>query len=413
MSNVACFEVTELLSVLKDTVASSEEFNIKPLIQQASANMFFQYMCSVRFNYNDKDFRKMVDSFDEIFWEINQGYALDFLPWLSPFYINHINTIVGWSTTIRKFILKRIINERELLLDLNDSEADFTNVLLKNMAENKNISRDTIIYMLEDFIGGHSAIGNLVMIALAHIAHNKDIGKKIQAEIDIVAINGRRVINLYDMERMPYTMATISEILRYSSSPIVPHVASENTVVSGYGVSKGTIVFINNYKLNRTSKYWKHPEIFQPERFLESTNIDLSCPKNVTMLSKRRNSEGSDSGVEFEKDEMYLSAKNSLRNRSSRQIHKTCSNQFCSSEVLQIKKNIPHFLPFSVGKRTCIGQSLVRGFGFVLLANILQNYDIKSKNLSNVRTIPACVALPTKTFSLLLRCRNAANNYNY
>lgn len=102
------------------------------------------------------------------------------------------------------------------------------------------------------------------------------------------------------MDDMPYTMATIFEVLRYSSSPIVPHVATEDTQIAGYGVTSGSIVFINNYALNMNNKYWNSPDTFYPERFLEEKS------KRVATSSKfyesRRSSEESDSGIEFEKD---------------------------------------------------------------------------------------------------------------
>ncbi|XP_013103257.1 cytochrome P450 307a1 [Stomoxys calcitrans] len=397
MSNVACYEVCVFMNALRERLSPHGECEIKSLIQQTSANMFLQYMCSIRFDYNDNDFKKVVECFDEIFWDINKGYALDFLPWLAPFYKKHLNTIVGWSTAIRKFIIERIISQREHMIDVSEPEQDFADALLKNSIEDKSVSRDTIIYMLEDFIGGHSAIGNLLMAAFAHIVHNQDVAKKIQAEADEISSHGRRIINIYDMEKMPYTMATISEVLRFSSSPIVPHVATEDTVVAGYGITKDTIVIINNYKLNRSAQYWENPDFFQPERFLENTNIEKS-----EMVAKRRNSEGSDSGIEFDKEDLAVFKKNSTKHRSSTQI----SNMSSSKRTPRLKKNIPHFLPFGIGKRTCIGQSLVRGFGFVLLANILQRFNVSSCNLSSVETIPACIALPPKTFSLQFRFRN-------
>lgn len=417
MSNVGCFEVSELMDRLKEKSTPGMEFQIKPLIQQTCANMFSQYMCSVRFDYDDLEFQKIVEYFDEIFWEINQGYALDFLPWLAPFYKRHTNTIVGWSSTIRKFILERIINDREQNVDVDEPESDFTDALLKSLIEDKNVSRDTIIFMLEDFIGGHSAVGNLVMMALAYIAKDSQIGINIQMEVDSISNNGKRKINLYDMESMPYTMATIFEVLRYSSSPIVPHVATEDTVISGYGVTEGTIVFINNYKLNTSTEYWQNPELFQPDRFLEPINT-IATPKSFSRISsinlvasnsKRRNSEGSDSGIEYEKEAAVISSsvsENSFLNTLPMHKNQTNSQKKLRRERVQVKRNIPHFLPFSIGKRTCIGQNLVRGFGFILLANILQQFDVSSNDLSNIKTTPACVALPAKTFPLVLSRRS-------
>uniref|UniRef100_A0A1I8N7J6 Cytochrome P450 n=1 Tax=Musca domestica TaxID=7370 RepID=A0A1I8N7J6_MUSDO len=400
MSDVACSEIDTFFKTLNEKLFPGEEHDIKLIIQEASANMFLQYMCSVRFDYNDQEFQTFVNSFDQIFWEINQGYAVDFLPWLAPLYKKHTDTIIDWSTTIRKFILERVIRGREKIYERIEPDVDFTNALLKTVVEDEHFSRETIIYMLEDFLGGHSAIGNLVMITLAHIAHNNEIGKNIQSEADAVSENGRRLLNLYDMDRMPYTMATISEVLRFSSSPIVPHVATEDTTISDYGVVKGTIVFINNFKLNRSEKYWKCPNLFQPERFLDRSDVDASCTKDaVRILPRRRHSDGADSGVEFEIEDLLIPE------RKKNGLNTDLADRRNKSEI-HLKKNIPHFLPFSIGKRTCIGQSLVRGFGFILLANILQRYDIISSNLANVRTIPACVALPTKTFSLELKNRN-------
>lgn len=357
MSDVGCFEMQEFMERLDKTVVPGQDFTLKPLIQQTCANMFSQYMCSLRFDYDDTEFQNIVRCFDEIFWEINQGYAVDFLPWLSPFYANHMKRIINWSETIRKFILERIINERELNVNVDEPEKDFTDALLKSLAEDEEVSRETIIFMLEDFIGGHSAIGNLVMLALAYIVRNPEVGKKIQEEVDQLLGDSKRSINLMDTDSMPYTVATVYEVLRYSSSPIVPHVATEDVAIAGYGVTKGTIVFINNYELNTSSKYWDKPEEFNPSRFVEI----LAEPKMDPLTNRM--------------------------------------------QTKQLKKNIPHFLPFSIGKRTCIGQNLVKGFGFIMLANIMQKYDVSCSNVEGIKTYPACVAVPPDTFSVALTPR--------
>lgn len=153
------------------------------------------------------------------------------------------------------------------------------------------MSRNTIIFMLEDFLGGHSAVGNLVMLALSYIVKNPHIGAKIQHEVDFISNNGERSINLSDMSEMPYTMATIFEVLRYSSSPIVPHVATEDTVISGFGVTTGTVVFINNYVLNKGSQYWRNPDKFIPDRFLEekSTVKNLKEPPILEVDGRSEN----------------------------------------------------------------------------------------------------------------------------
>lgn len=352
--------------------------------------MFSQYMCSTRFEYEDTDFQNIARSFDKIFWEINQGYAIDFLPWLAPFYRGHLAKIVSWSTEIRAFILERIIADRELYLDAEEPENDFTDALLKSLLEDSDVSRDTIIYMLEDFLGGHSAIGNLVMLCLGHIVLNPSIGKRIQAEVDCVSENGKRKLTLFDNEQMPYTMATIYEVLRHSSSPIVPHVATEDTCIAGYGVTKGTMVFINNYQLNTSETYWHAPEVFNPDRFLETVQSDVTTKTDAQ--SADWSSDASDSGID---DEHYHT--DGIETEPTKK----------QRPMVEIRKNIPHFLPFSIGKRTCIGQNLVKGFSFMILANILQSYDVSISDPTLIKMYPACVAVPPDTFPLCLTLRDA------
>jgi cytochrome P450 family 307 subfamily A len=197
-------------------------------------------------------------------------------------------------------------------------------------------------------------------LSLGYIAKFPYIGKRIQEEIANVTDNGSSKISLNDIESMPFTVATIFEILRYSSSPIVPHVATENSSIDGYGVLKDTIVFINNFELNMSEKYWDKPREFNPQRFLEQIpahKLHKDAPVDAPM-------------------------------------------------ILRVKKNIPQFLPFSIGKRTCIGQNLVRNYAFLLLTNILENFDVSSDSVEGIKMYPACVALPPDTYSLKFKVRS-------
>lgn len=301
--------------------------------------MFTQYMCSARFDYEDQEFRNVVRTFDKIFWEINQGYAVDFLPWLFPFYTLHLNKLSSWSTYIRKFILTRIIKTHHATLDLGSPPRDFTDALLMHLEEDPNMDWQHIIFELEDFLGGHSAIGNLVMVSLAAVVRHPEVADKIRAEVYSVT-GGKRHPNLFDKASMPYTEATIWETLRTASSPIVPHVATVDSEINGYSVKKGTVVFINNYELNLGEEYFESPMKFKPERFI--------------------------------------------------------------SEQGTIVKPA-YFIPYSTGKRTCIGQRLVQCFSFIILASILQEYDVKAYGELNLK--PGTMAVPPDCFKLLLTPR--------
>ncbi|KAK3921920.1 Cytochrome P450 307a1 [Frankliniella fusca] len=353
LTHVAGSEVDHFLDRLSSLTAASAKtgapatVHIKPLIQAACANIFAGYMCSTRFSYDDDAFVKIVNLFDKIFWEINQGYAVDFLPWLAPAYRQHMDTLAKWALEIRTFILTRIMDEhRRRLVEGADGELDqsmardFTDALLIQLQEDPHLEWQHIIFELEDFLGGHSAVGNLTMLSLAAVAARPEVSARIQAEVEMVT-GGCRAVSLADRPNMPYTEATILEALRVASSPIVPHVATQDTTIAGYQVDKGTMVFINNHELNTGEAYWDEPAAFRPERFLQTTK------DGSTVVVKPA-----------------------------------------------------HFIPFSTGKRTCIGYRLVQSCSFVLLASLLQNYNVTVDPAHPVVTYTATVALPPDTFPL-------------
>lgn len=261
LDSIASDELDVFLESLAATTArvgSRRPVQVKPLLLMACANMFVRFMCSKQFGYDDPDFRTMVRTFDEIFWDINQGYAVDFLPWLRPFYAGHMKRLSEWSAYIRRFIMANVVSTRSSYLravaeaggdgDGNDRRRrtgaddeqepnDFTDALLMSLRKEPGLKMDHVLFELEDFIGGHSAVGNLVMLALSMVATRPHVARAVRDEADRVT-GGQRLVRLYDKPDMPYTEATLFETLRVISSPIVPHVATENTTIRGEEINR-------------------------------------------------------------------------------------------------------------------------------------------------------------------------------
>ena len=98
--------------------------------------------------------------------------------------------------------------------------------------------------------------------------HNQDIQSKVQKEIDDV-VGCDRPPCMMDKQHMPYTEATLLEVLRMGdfASLGVPHSTTEDVYFRGFFLPKGTIVVSNLSAVNRDPSLWETPFAFNPGHF--------------------------------------------------------------------------------------------------------------------------------------------------
>lgn len=228
------------------------EVEIKPVLLETCANIFTQFFASKNFENSDVKFQKMIKSFDKIFYEVNQGYAADFLPFLLPLHQRNFKRLENWSHGIRDFILENIVEDR-FETKTDEYEEDYVDSLINHVKNDvkPSIEWDTALFALEDIIGGHSAVGNFLVKVFGFIVQNPNVQIKIQEEIDLT-LNDRTTgsLTLGDRSKMVYTEAVIMECLRLIASPIVPHVANQDSTIAG------NFNFFFKFKLNSNKFYY-------------------------------------------------------------------------------------------------------------------------------------------------------------
>ena len=116
---------------------------------------------------------------------------------------------------------------------------------------------------------------------------------------------------------MPYTEATIMETMRYSS--LIPIGVWHNTLrdveFRGFIVPKDTMIIPNLYAVHHDPELWVDVDRFNPERFLSDDKKSIIKPEA--------------------------------------------------------------FIPFSIGRRVCIGETLARDELFLMISAIFQIFSVK------------------------------------
>jgi cytochrome P450 len=132
---------------------------------------------------------------------------------------------------------------------------------------------------LQAVIAGGSDTSTVTLTwAMSLLLNNRHVLKKAQDELD-VQVGKERIVNESDISKLVYIQAIIKETLRlYPPAPLlVPRESTENCIIGGYHVPKGTQLITNAWKIQTDPRIWSDPLKFMPERFLTTQkNFDVS-----------------------------------------------------------------------------------------------------------------------------------------
>ncbi|XP_036610925.1 cytochrome P450 2J2-like [Trichosurus vulpecula] len=286
-------------------------------------NAVSNIICSIafghRFDYHDSQFRELLKTLDNTTvllgtWECQ---LFSMYPRIMKFLPgSHQKLFREWKK-LETFVEHEIKQHKE---NLNPEETlDYIDAYLKELSKNNihsSFDEENLIFCTLDlFLAGTETTSTTLRWALLYMALYPEIQGKIQAEIDRV-IGQSRQPTMADKEIMPYTNAAVHEVQRMGDIfPFnVVRLATVDTTVAGYHVPKGTVLMTNLTALHRDPKEWATPETFNPEHFLENGQF-----------KKREN-----------------------------------------------------FLPFSIGKRVCLGEQLARTQLFLFFTCLLQKFTFQA-----------------------------------
>ncbi|XP_067317000.1 cytochrome P450 2G1-like [Anolis sagrei] len=291
-------------------------------LSRAVSNVICSIVFGDRFDYEDKEFQALMEMMNNSFRELSTSWSQ-----LYDMYENLLKYFPGPHTKIYdiledmiRFIAKKVKKNKDTF-DPNYPR-DFIDCFLAQMEKEKDKAssefndRNLLLTTLNLFFAGTETVSSTLRYGFLFLMKHPEVQAKVHEEIDRV-IGHNRVPNIEDRSQMPYMDAVIHEIQRCSDLlPMdVAHRVICDTEFRGYLIPKGTEIYPVLSSVLHDPKMFKRPFAFYPENFLDENG--------------------------------------------------------------RFKKN-DAFVPFSSGKRICLGEALARMELFLFFTTILQSFQLKS-----------------------------------
>nr|XP_054752259.1 cytochrome P450 2J4-like isoform X1 [Lytechinus pictus]XP_054752260.1 cytochrome P450 2J4-like isoform X1 [Lytechinus pictus] len=277
------------------TSYKSQPFDPQGPLATNSSNVICRLTFGHRFEHNDPEFHQLMDYLRGIMGFRAEVEVMVF-PFLQHAYIykerwqrNHVSV----QNMLNYFGGK--IDEHKTRLS-NTTAAnqehdvlDFIDAyLLQAKKDPVHFNDEELKVVLSDlFIAGSDTVSTTLCWAILYMAAYPDIQGQVQAEIQEVI--GEDLVCLSHRGSMPYTEATLMELQRLASVvPINPHAAFRDSMLGGYHIPKGTRVWINMWSLFRDPVDWPNPHKCDPHRFLNKDGTKVVHPDSFLPFSAGR-----------------------------------------------------------------------------------------------------------------------------
>lgn len=291
-------------------------------LSRTVSNVICSIVFGKRFNYEDKCFQNLMKMINETFVEMSKPWAqlYDMFWGVMQYFPGSHNHLYNLIEDLKDFIASRVkINEASF--DPSNPR-DFIDCFLIKMYEDKSNPntefnlKNLVLTTLNLFFAGTETVSSTLRYGLLLMMKYPEVEAKVHEEINQV-IGTHRMPAVEDRAKMPYTDAVIHEIQRLTDIvPLgVPHNVTRDTHFRGYFLPKGTDVYPLIGSVLRDPKYFRYPDAFYPQHFLD--------------------------------------------------------------EQGRFKKN-DAFVAFSSGKRICVGEALARMELFLYFTSILQRFSLRS-----------------------------------
>ncbi|XP_015788852.1 cytochrome P450 2C31-like [Tetranychus urticae] len=307
------------------TIGKSKVDFIAKILPSVSNNISL-LLFGHRFDYSDAFKVELDDNMERVNQAVQFAGLTAFFPWLARiFAIFKLSgmDIIDKCMNAAEDLIQKEIDRHQVKTDMNEIEDYIDGYLVEqknrhNKDENDEVFNNKVLLrnVTEFFAAGSETVTSTLSWAMMYLIYKPEYQDKIRTEISDVIGFDREPLYV-DRNRMPFTMAFLYEAQRIGSVIAVNLLrrAARDTKIGEYNIPQDTVVIFNLWSIHRDPKLWPEPEKFDPNRFLSEDGSKAIKP--------------------------------------------------------------PYLVPFSGGKRICLGEGLANVELFLYLVNILQKYRVR------------------------------------
>ncbi|XP_048210486.1 cytochrome P450 2D17-like [Perognathus longimembris pacificus] len=252
-------------------------FSPKALLNKAVCNVIASLIYARRFEYDDAALDSMLDLLHDKMKEessiksmlVNVVPALLRIPGLPG------KVFPGQKAFMA--LLDGLLTEHSMTRDPHEPPRDLTDAFLAEVEKAKgnpesSFNEDNLRVVVADlFTAGMVTTSITLSWALLLMILHPDVQGRVQQEIDEVIGQGRQP-EMADQACMPFTSAVIHEVQRFADIvPLgVPHMTSRDIDIRGFLIPKGTMLLTNLSSVLKDERVWEQPFRFHPEHFLDA-----------------------------------------------------------------------------------------------------------------------------------------------
>ncbi|KAM4042277.1 cytochrome P450 2K4-like [Anomaloglossus baeobatrachus] len=312
-------KINEEANYLVETFKSykGEPFDNTMIMNTAFCNITVSLLFGHRFDSDDPELEMFLIKIMEIARLLGCPASLLYnaYPSLLRWFPGSHKTVLKITDELRS-VIRDMITKTRNQLDDNDPQTVVDYFLVKQKEEKPDpelyFHDENLTSLLVDLLAaGVETSATTLRWALLLMMKYPEIQKNVKKEIEKVIVSAEP--QMAHRKHMPYTDAVIHEVQRFANvvPTNLPHMTTQDVTLKGFFLPKGTHIMPSMTSVLRDDKYFKKPDEFYPQHFLDS------------------------------------------------------DGNFVKNEA---------FIPFSAGKRSCAGESLAKVELFLVFTKLLQNF---------------------------------------